>query len=159
MFFFFLILRPFGTTTIESPSPHLPVESPKKTSGMLFHHSASGDVYLFLDGKFRHVPNPETFNALFAVPLDCSFMRSCQDIKEELKGKPLVRGATLVKGCCKKIYLIDEEDDGRIVKRHIVDESVFALFKFNWSKVLCLSAAADCIPIGRDIDHENLPEL
>jgi len=135
MFLFFLILRPFGTT--------------RRISQNLFREG-DGAVYLFLDGCFRHVPDPPTFRALFRVPLEVAAMNACGRIKKELKGPALPSGARLVKGNGSEIFLVEGT-----TKRHVVSLEVWNSFDFDWGKVT--QCNVDTFEIGKAILHENPP--
>ena len=119
--------------------------------GKRLHSTANGCIYLVLDGKLRHVPNPSTFNLLF----DKWQYQDMNEIhlQQLAKGDPLPDGCHLFKGTGSGIkdnmvYLLDKID-GKLVKRHIVSPPVFNRYSFSWSKIKSMeTSATQAIPSG-----------
>lgn len=73
-------------------------------------------IYLVLDNKLRHIPNPETFNNLFPKPWKYDTIEQFV-IDEMPKGEPLVNDSVL-------IYLTDIYNNNKC-KRWIISPFVF----------------------------------
>ncbi|RFZ95611.1 hypothetical protein D0C36_08870 [Mucilaginibacter conchicola] len=102
-------------------------------------------IYLVLDGQVRHIPNPATFDNLFAN--GNGVIQSEPGLQVE--GKPLTDGAYLVtaNGGDGKYYLVA---DG--VKRWISTPQVFKKYAFDNAKVKKVSTGdLDKIPTGDTI--------
>eukprot|EP01084_Bolivina_argentea_P301645 520447_1 len=116
-------------------------------------HSKPGNgcIYLVLDGKLRHIPDPPTFNQLFDK-WTYENMNEI-DIQKLVKGDPLPRGCHLFKGIGGNIkdnmvFLMDKIN-GKLVKRYIVSPPVFNRYSFSWAKIKSIpTVSVQAIPDG-----------
>jgi hypothetical protein len=109
-------------------------------NGMRLRDSATGRIYLMIDYVLRHVPNPPTYENLFAtweaVPITLGNLPA---------GDPLTDGAYLVKGdlSARWFFVVDG------TKRWIASPLVLATYGFEASKVrIVAQATVDAIPEG-----------
>mmetsp|Transcript_45786 Transcript_45786/g.41001 ORF Transcript_45786/g.41001 Transcript_45786/m.41001 type:complete len:142 (+) Transcript_45786:45-470(+) len=106
----------------------------------------NGAIYLVLDGKLRHIPDPPTFNQLF----DKWEYENMNDIllQQLVKGDPLPQGSHLFNGTAPHVYLLDKIN-GKLVKRHIVSPPVFNKYSFSGSKIKSIpNISVQAIPDG-----------
>ena len=101
-----------------------------------------GGLFLLLDKLAHHIPNPETFNHLFA---------NWNNIREVgadsvQTGAPVSAGAHLA-SADGKVYFMNAG-----VKRWIMSPIAFNNFNFDWNKIKNISAGGlDNIPEGKSI--------
>ncbi|MFG3497743.1 hypothetical protein [Streptomyces sp. NPDC047886] len=102
-------------------------------------------VYLILDGKRRHIPNPATYDNLFR---DWNGIQSVIDINSITDGGPLSDGAVLGKSPNgPEVYLISNG-----VMRWITSPAAMDTYHFAWGKIVNISAVAlYSIPTGPSI--------
>jgi hypothetical protein len=123
--------------------------------GRLYHNDNSGAVYLALDGFLRHVPNPQTYDALFRVALSADHMVRIQDSDINVGGLnvglPLLDGAQLILEDSGKVYLTDN-GLGVKIKRHVSDAGQMDKYQFAWEKLVKMTDdEAAVIPSGHSI--------
>jgi len=106
----------------------------------LYRRSGRHEVFLFLDGQCRHIPDPPTFNRLFtswgAIPVYPPMFRiRCR------KGQSISRGAFLGRGHGRHaVYLFSNG-----MKRHIASPGTMRKCNFSWGRVRVMSP--------RDVDR------
>ncbi|GAA4890048.1 hypothetical protein ACFPM3_19585 [Streptomyces coeruleoprunus] len=102
-------------------------------------------VYLILDGKRRHIPNPATYNNLFR---DWNGIQSVLDVNAVDDGGPLSDGAILGKSPSgPEVYLISNG-----IKRWITSPAAMDKYYFAWNKIVTISPVAlYSIPTGPSI--------
>lgn len=89
----------------------------------------NGTVYLILDGKRRHVPNPDTYNSLFR---NWDGIVTDVDVDDITDGGPLTNGAVIAKpNNGDPVYLVSNE-----VKRHVTSPAAMDKYHFSWDKVI-----------------------
>jgi len=113
----------------------------------LYRRSGHPAVYLYLNGRCQHIPDPSTFNNLFtswgAVKVISRWRwPSCR------KGASISRGAFLGQGHGRyEVYLFS---NGK--KRHIASPSTMSKCNFSWRRVRRLSTRyVDRTPTSRTI--------
>jgi hypothetical protein len=131
-----------------SPLPRTPKD------GCLFFEEPTGRVYLFLDGGLRWVQNPELYHRLFEIPLAPTshhFKQFSEPIIYPiLHPIPLEAGLVRPAGY-PQVFLIDIQD-GRLVKRHIVNQEILAQHHFTFNDVREMPAEFfDHYPAGTPI--------
>lgn len=95
-------------------------------------------IYLVLDNKLRHIPNPETFNNLFPKPWKYDTIEQFV-IDEMPKGEPLVNDSVLIRSNnSPKIYLTDIYNNNKC-KRWIISPESFNKYGFDWNNVKTVS--------------------
>jgi len=100
----------------------------------LYRRSDRPEVYLYLDGQCRHIPNIHTFHRLFT-----SF-RAVRTVSPWLwpgctMGQSISRGAFLGRGHGRyEVYLFSNG-----VKRHIASPDTMRKCNFSWGRVMRLS--------------------
>jgi len=100
----------------------------------LYRMSHRREVYLYLDGQCRHIPDPHTFYRLFT-----SF-RAVRVVSPWLwpgcnSGPSISRGAFLGRGHGRReVYLFSNG-----VKRHIASPDTMRKCNFSWGRVMRLS--------------------
>jgi hypothetical protein len=108
--------------------------------GMRLHNNFA--LYLVLDGKVRHIPNPATYDQLFA---DWNGYKEAQNIQPA--GDALTDGAYLARDASNgKVYLVN---DG--VRRWITSPAVFDKYYFGAGKVRDTVPDFDKIAVGANI--------
>ncbi|MFE3644776.1 hypothetical protein ACFXOM_28010 [Streptomyces sp. NPDC059169] len=102
-------------------------------------------IYLVLDGKRRHVPNPETYNNLFR---DWNGIQHVVDAAAIDNGDPLSDGAFLGKAPnAPEVYLVSNG-----VKRWITSPAAMDKYHFAWNRIASISPVAlHAIPTGASI--------
>lgn len=90
-------------------------------------------IYLVLDNKLRHIPNPKTFNNIFPEPWKFDTIEQFV-IDDMPKGEPLLDDAVLIRSNdLPNVYLTD------ICKRWIISPNSFNKYGFDWNKVKTVS--------------------
>lgn len=116
--------------------------------GARLHENNTGKIYLVIDGQLRWIPNPATYNNLFAdwdIPLDRNEVSA--DVYRT--GPPITDGA----------YLCQSPPQGEVwlmidgTKRHIASPAAMNRFNFDWSKVRTVPAETLAINQGPDINY------
>jgi hypothetical protein len=120
--------------------------------GNLYRNEDNGAIYLILDGKARHIPDPATFSAVIrggtATPAIRSFDLSTSG-GPLCVGLPLMSGAQMIRDDSNgAVYLMDKEASGRIVKRHVTSPGQMDRYHFTWDVVHMTHATAEAIPTG-----------
>lgn len=102
-------------------------------------------VFLILDGKRRHIPNPETYNNLFR---DWNGIQHVVDSAAIDNGGPLSDGAFLGKAPnAPEVYLVSNG-----VKRWITSPAAMDKYHFAWNRIVSISPVAlHSIPTGASI--------
>ncbi|MGW7363690.1 hypothetical protein ACWGI8_09730 [Streptomyces sp. NPDC054841] len=102
-------------------------------------------IYLILDGKRRHIPNPETYNNLFR---DWNGIQHVVDAAAIDNGGPLSDGAFLGKAPnAPEVYLVSNG-----VKRWITSPAAMDKYHFAWNRIVSISPVAlHAIPTGASI--------
>lgn len=99
-------------------------------------------IWLILDGKRRHIPNPTSFNAIFKN-WNTILTRFPQELSIIPTGPPLLN-ARLIKGSGPAVYLTVD-----LSKRHIANPRTFNHFNFSWNKIINVSnAVISNLPTG-----------
>jgi len=137
-----------GQTLEEFPSEEVGNQRRRWTWGFgfrprdckLYRRSDRHEVFLFLDGQCRHIPDPSTFNRLFtswgAINVYSRWLRlRCRG------GQPISRGAFLGRGHGRHaVYLFSNG-----MKRHIASPGTMSKCNFSWGRVRVMST--------RDVDR------
>ena len=120
-----------------SPRPDL--------NGKRLNNPANGKVYLIDQGVARWIPNPGTYNNLFA---NWSNIIPDVDINLITAGPQITDGAILARpNGGSPIYLVDNGH-----KRHIANPSTMANYDFNWNTVNVVAGILlNYIPDGPEI--------
>lgn len=116
-------------------------------SKLLGFHSHG--IYLVMEGKARLIPNVPTFQNMFG--------ESKQEDKEDAWFKLLEVGNPFPDDCCliksesDAIYLMDQTDDNKLVKRHLSPDAMIK-YSFDKGRVFSLpNIVVNAIPKGQDI--------
>jgi len=114
------------------------------TNGMRIRDAGNGRIYLAIDNALSYIPDPGTFNNLFAN-WDLTNVPSVQGYPI---GADITKGASLVKGTPDgKVFLLVSAG-----KRWITSAAVFNTYNFSWPAIKTLSAAElNGITTGADI--------
>jgi hypothetical protein len=89
----------------------------------------NGTVYLILDGKRRHVPNPDTYNSLFR---NWDGIITDVDVDSITDGGALSDGAVLAKpNNGPAVFLVSNNQ-----KRHVTSPAVMDKYNFSWDRVV-----------------------
>jgi hypothetical protein len=99
-----------------------------KYNGLRIKDSVGPAVYLVLNGMKRHIPNPNTYNSLFANWNN--IVISDYLVDQIPAGDPLSNGAVLIKGSSPLVCL---GTNGQ--KLPIPSEAVFNKYYFAWNKI------------------------
>jgi len=105
---------------------------------MTFYQSESfadqPEIYIIIDGAKRHIPDPTTYNNLFATWGD---VREALDLPSITTGHSLTHGAYLFRGDGEAaVYLIDGNK-----KRHVTSPDIMSRYGFDWNKVRSVPAS------------------
>lgn len=112
--------------------------------GFLLKQLNQPHVFLVLDGKRRHVPNPATFQSLFGG----SGVEDVVDIDSIPEGDALTTGAVLARADNDPpLYLVSNG-----VKRHITSPAAVDKYHFHGNDVVLPSVVVDSILTGDPID-------
>jgi hypothetical protein len=102
--------------------------APISREGRRVRTPGTAAIYLVMEGKRRHVPDPETYFNLFDSWADVEDTHDADDLP---LGDPLGRGARLVQaGVPGRVYL-----DSNDVFRWITSPDVFNRYRFSWGKI------------------------
>lgn len=118
---------------------------PKFTNGMRICDTSSGRIYLAIDNALSHIPNPRTYNYIFANWTSITNVPNLQDYPV---GVSISDGTSLITGAPDgKVYLF-----GTNGKRWITSSAIFNTYGFSWAAIRTLSAAeVNGIPSAPDI--------
>ncbi|RAS22631.1 hypothetical protein [Paraburkholderia bryophila] len=118
----------------------------RKYDGERVIASTGGPIYLVLNGELQWIPNPETYNNLFASWN--GVVVSDYLVDNVPRGPALTSGAVLAKGNgAPQEYLVSNG-----TKQWIPDPATFKKFAFNASKVVTVpQIIIDYVPSGRNI--------
>ena len=121
---------------------------PSKYEGNLVRIKNKPAVFLVVDGKVRHVPNPRTYFQLWAKWGDVKSISAKGLARRGRRGRAITNRAYLVKAKGgRRVYLVV---DGR--KRWIRNRKSFNKFHFSWKKIRTVSKRAlRKIRTGRNI--------
>jgi len=118
-----------------------------KFEGQRIKGDEQDPIYLVLDGKLRHIGNPDVYKALFGDG-EWKFTTVPQALVDNYpKGPELNFLTPLAKGFDDPVYLIDQ---GK--KRWITSPDVFNRYGFAWNKITNIGAVASIIPDGTKIE-------
>ena len=136
-----VLAKAVGTAQIgvtPAPAPQL--------NGLLLQLPGAAPVYLVLNGFRRWVPNPQTFQNLFASG---ATIVSDIGIGSVSEGAALTTGAVLAKGQgSAPVYLVSNG-----VKMWIPNPDIFARYQFNGAKIVEVpQILIDCIPSGPNLE-------
>ena len=113
----------------------------------LYRRRDRHEVFLFLDGQCRHIPDPPTFNRLFTSwgaihVISRGRWPNCR------RGRSISRGAFLGRGHGRhEVYLFSNG-----MKRHIASPSTMSKCNFSWGRVRLMSTRdVDRTPTGHRI--------
>jgi hypothetical protein len=135
---------PYSTTLGLNP----PDGSPKvrtDLNGIRVRSPADPKVYLIDRGLKRWIPNPDTYNNLFANWDNIIISIEVDDI---VTGPDITNGATLARPVGQApVYLMDQNQ-----KRHIQSPNTMAKYNFNWNRVYQIPPAImDSVQTGDEI--------
>ena len=113
----------------------------------LYRRSDRHSVFLFLDGKRRHIPDPPTFNRLF-TSWGAIRVISPWRWPNYRRGRSISRGAFLGRGHGRHaVYLFSNG-----MKRHIASPGTMSKCNFSWGRVRVMSTRdVDRTPTGATI--------
>ncbi|MCX7112750.1 MAG: hypothetical protein NTX45_22035 [Proteobacteria bacterium] len=112
--------------------------------GFLLKQLNQPHIYLVLDGKRRHVPNPDTLQSLFGG----SGAEDVLDIDSIPEGDALTPGAVLARADnAPPLYLVSNG-----MKRHITSPGAVNKYHFHGNTIVLPLAVVDSIPTGDPIN-------
>lgn len=118
----------------------------RKYDGERVTASTGGPIYLVLNGQLQWIPNPETYNNLFASWN--GVVVSDYLVDNVPRGPALTSGAVLARGnAAAPEYLVSNG-----TKQWIPDPATFNKFAFNAGKVVTVpQIVIDYVPSGRNV--------
>jgi hypothetical protein len=126
---------------VEGQLWHVPGAREEARDGRKLRSPGTDAIYLVMEGKRRHIPDPGTYSQLFDGWADVEDTYEADDIPV---GEPLGRGARLVRvGATGRVYL-----DSNGVFRWITSPEVFNRYRFSWAKIQLHAGSFD---VGPDI--------
>mmetsp|Transcript_59688 Transcript_59688/g.53750 ORF Transcript_59688/g.53750 Transcript_59688/m.53750 type:complete len:146 (+) Transcript_59688:76-513(+) len=119
--------------------------------GQKLHNTDNGAIYLCIDRKLRHIPNPTTYNNLFNAWTYTNIVTATFNLYAQ--DSPLVNGAVLFKGSGPAVYLTDNSGSGATKKRWITNPTAFNKYDFDWAKINTYpDSIVNAIPTGNNIN-------
>ncbi|HEX6369170.1 MAG TPA: hypothetical protein VF006_09570 [Longimicrobium sp.] len=113
-------------------------------NGLRMQKPGAGEIYLIDRGYKRHIPNPTTYNNLFANWDGIIQYVNLDDIPS---GPGITNGALLMQGGGYEQFLCDDR-----CKRHIASQDTFRRYNFNAGAIYQFPAiVVDFVPTGERI--------
>lgn len=144
----------FNRTTVRALAPEklaaipegAPISGEYIPNGRRVLDRKSGAIFLMIDDRLRHIPNPATYDNLFR---DWSGIGDLGNLVGQARGEPLADGAYLASGTPDgKVFLILDNS-----KRWVAGPPVMDRYHFKWNAVRKLSAEQlAAMPDGPTLD-------
>ncbi|MBT4153426.1 MAG: hypothetical protein HOE53_02140, partial [Candidatus Magasanikbacteria bacterium] len=120
----------------------------KPAPGTLIKAEGSSDIYVVASGRVKHLIASRSvlqklgYKEKHAAIVDPRLLFRYVDGEEITKANTHVPGTLIRYEHEPKVYVLELQDDGELVQRHIADEATFAALGYSWDKVIELNAKA-----------------